>query len=108
MPPVPVRDIQIHPRDNDLIVATHGRGLYIMDDITPLQQVAESVRTDARLFDVRPATRWTVWGKDGNLGQAVWRAPNPPAGAVINYFLKDAPKDEVVITISVTTPASRR
>ncbi len=40
MPPVPVRDIQVHPRDNDLIVATHGRGLYILDDITPLQHIA--------------------------------------------------------------------
>jgi photosystem II stability/assembly factor-like uncharacterized protein len=108
MPPVPVRDIQIHPRDNDLIVATHGRGLYIMDDITPLQHVADSIRTDAQLFDVRPATRWTVWGKDGNLGQGVWRAPNPPAGAVINYFLKDAPKEDVVITISDASGATVR
>jgi photosystem II stability/assembly factor-like uncharacterized protein len=99
MPPVPVRDIQIHPRDNDLIVATHGRGLFIMDDITPLQHVDEAVKTDAMLFDVRPATRWTVWGKDGNLGQGVWRAPNPPSGGVIDYFLKSE-KDTVSITIA--------
>ena len=99
MPPVPVRDIQIHPRDNDLIVATHGRGLYILDDITPLQHAGEAIKADAQLFDVRPATRWTVWNKDGNLGQGVWRGPNPPTGAVISYYLKGDQTD-VSITIA--------
>jgi hypothetical protein len=98
LPPVPVRDIQIHPRDNDLIVATHGRGLYILDDITALQNIGAALSSPVQLFDIRPATRWTVWNKDGNLGQAVWSGPNPPAGAVINYFLKsDA---DVTITVS--------
>src|SRR5262249_16905279 len=100
MPPVPVRDIQIHPRENDLIVATHGRGLYIMDDITPLQHIGEAMKTEAMLFDLRPATRWSIWNKDANLGQAVWRAPNPPNGAIINYYLKKAGADDLSITVS--------
>ena len=100
MPPVPVRDIQVQPRENDLLVATHGRGLYVMDDITPLQHVAEAMKTDAELFDIRPATRWNIWGKDGNLGQAVWKAPNPPEGAIIDYYLKADQKDNVVVTIA--------
>src|SRR5436190_6710121 len=99
MPPVPVRDIRIHPRDNDLIVATHGRGLYILDDITPLQHIDEAMKTEAALFDVRPATRWTIWNKDANLGQAVWRAANPPNGAVLNYYLRNA-ADQVTITVT--------
>ena len=99
MPPVPVRDIQIQPRDNDLLVATHGRGLYVMDDIAPLQHIGEAIKTDAALFDIRPATRWTIWNKDANLGQAVWRAPNPPNGAILDYYLKNAAND-VVITIT--------
>jgi len=99
MPPVPVRDIQVHPRDNDLIVATHGRGIYILDDVTPLQRVADALKTDAQLLDVRAATRWTVWGRDGNLGQAIWREPNPPAGAIIDYYLKGGQTD-VVLTIA--------
>ncbi|MGE5245959.1 MAG: VPS10 domain-containing protein [Betaproteobacteria bacterium] len=100
MPPVPVRDIQIQPRDNDLLVATHGRGLWVMDDITPLQHIAGALRTDVDLFDIRPATRWSIWGKDGNLGQAVWKAPNPPQGAIIDYYLKADQKDDVIVTIT--------
>ena len=96
MPPVPVRDIQIHPRDNDLIVATHGRGIYILDDLAPLQRIGAALSTEAQLFDVRPATRWTIWNKDGNLGQGGWAAPNPPAGAILNYFLKSDQSDAVI------------
>jgi hypothetical protein len=105
LPPVPVRDIQIHPRDNDLIVATHGRGLYILDDIEPLQRIgaAMTMATQAVLFDVRPVTRWTVWNKDGNLGQAVWSGPNPPAGAILNYFLKT----DADVTITVADRSAR-
>ena len=54
MPTVAVHDLMIHPRDNDLIAATHGRGLWIMDDITPLQQLSDKVTTaEAHLFDNR-------------------------------------------------------
>src|SRR5262249_48748710 len=82
------------------IVATHGRGLYILDDATPLQQLATAMANDFTLFDIRDAVRWTVWGKDGNLGQKVYKADNPPAGAIIDYYLKSAPADDVVITLS--------
>ena len=58
MPPVAVRDIAIHPRDNDIIVATHGRGIYILDDAAPLQQIETAMRSDAYLFPIRPAIRW--------------------------------------------------
>ncbi|MEO8727162.1 MAG: glycosyl hydrolase, partial [Acidobacteriaceae bacterium] len=101
IPPVPVRDIQIQPNANDLLVATHGRGLYIFDDITPLRQIGSAMTSsDVHLFDIRPAIRWTMWSKDGNLGQGVWKAPNPPNGAIIDYYLKADEKEEPVITIS--------
>jgi uncharacterized membrane protein YgcG len=96
LPPVPIRDLQIHPRDNDLIVATHGRGLYILDDITPLQQIDAALAGEGQLFDIRPATRWTIWNKDGNLGQGVWRGANPPTGAIISYYLKSNASDASV------------
>lgn len=100
MPPAPVRDIRVHPRDNDLIAATHGRGVYIVDRIAAIQQIGEALKTDAFLFDIAPAVRWTVWNKDANLGQKVYKAPNPPQGAVFDYFLKDEPKGDVAITIA--------
>src|SRR5262249_46232467 len=100
LPPTPVRDIQVHPRDNDLLLATHGRGLYIMDDITALQNMGAAEAADATLFDVRPATRWVLWNRDGNLGQKRWAGENPPTGALITYFLKAQPPGEVNITVS--------
>jgi uncharacterized coiled-coil protein SlyX len=100
LPPTPVRDIQVHSRDNDLLLATHGRGLYIMDDVTPLQGLAAVQASDVTLFDIRPATRWVQWSRDGNLGQKKWTGDNPPQGALISYFLKTQPPGEVNITIT--------
>ncbi|HEY2825224.1 MAG TPA: FlgD immunoglobulin-like domain containing protein [Gemmatimonadales bacterium] len=98
LPPVPVRDVIVHPRDNDLIVATHGRGMYVMDDVTALQQVSTALATDATLFDVRPATRWVLWNSDANLAEKEYSTPNPPYGALISYYLKSA-SDSVSVTI---------
>jgi hypothetical protein len=56
LPTVPVDDIKVHPRDNDLILGTHGRGVWILDDITPLQELSAAVlAADAHLFSVRSA-----------------------------------------------------
>ncbi|HEY6220196.1 MAG TPA: hypothetical protein VIV65_09060 [Gemmatimonadaceae bacterium] len=100
LPIVPIRDIQVHSRDNDILLATHGRGLYILDDATGLQQMAAAENAEATLFDVRPAIRWSEWSKDGNLGQKQWAGQNPPAGALITYYLKNQPPTQVDITIS--------
>src|SRR4051812_2514612 len=59
LPTVRVDDILVHPRDNDLIVGTHGRSVWIADDISPLQQMTAEVRQqDAVLFDIRPTVAW--------------------------------------------------
>ena len=100
LPVVPVRDIQIHPRDNDLLLATHGRGLYILDDLTPLQKLGDTQNAEAVLFDLRSSINWTSWNRDGNLGQRRWAGENPPSGALISYFLKAQPAGEVNIEIS--------
>ncbi|HZS10551.1 MAG TPA: hypothetical protein VFD58_37325 [Blastocatellia bacterium] len=106
LPTVPVDDILIHPRDNDLIVGTHGRGIYICDDITPLQQLSEKVMlADAHLFDVRPGVEWLT---DATLSRAGggaknFRGANAPAGTAISYYLKSAPGGDVKITISDVT-----
>ena len=100
MSAAPVRDLWVHPRDNDLIIATHGRGIYILEDIAPLQKLGDAMAADAYLFDIRPATRWVMWASDGNLGQRVWVGDNPPNGAVIQYYLKAAAQQPVEATIS--------
>jgi photosystem II stability/assembly factor-like uncharacterized protein len=103
LPPVAVNDLQIHPRDNDLILATHGRGLYILDDLTPVQRLPEVLgSTDLALFDVRPAVRYQTWNRDANLGQRTYAADNPPYGALVHYYLKaDLPeKDKITITVT--------
>jgi photosystem II stability/assembly factor-like uncharacterized protein len=89
LPAAPVRDLQVHPRDNDLIIATHGRGLYVLDDLTALQQLGDALATELTLFDPPPAVRYVMWSADGNLGQKLWRGDNPPYGAVVSYFARD-------------------
>jgi hypothetical protein len=97
--------MQIHPRDNDLILATHGRGLYILDDLTPLQNLAAAQTAEAELFDIRPSIRWNIWNRDGNLGQRRYAGENPPNGAMISYFLKSQPAGEVNIEVATASGA---
>ena len=103
VPVTPVRDIQVHPRDNDLLLATHGRGLYVLDDITYLQQMSEAPQSDVTLFDIRPATRWSEWSRDGNLGQKKWTGENPPVGALVTYRLRSQPAGEVNVEVADAT-----
>ncbi len=100
LPVVPVRDMQIHPRDNDLLLATHGRGLYIMDDLTAVQKLADVMANEAELFDVRTTIRWNMWSRDGNLGQRSYKGENPANGAIISYYLKAQPAGEVNIEVA--------
>jgi photosystem II stability/assembly factor-like uncharacterized protein len=90
LPAMPVPELRVHPRDGDLIIATHGRGVYILDDIAPLRQLAAASAAEAFLFDLRTAIRWQTWGRDGSLAQQEYVGENPPRGAVINFWLKTA------------------
>lgn len=87
---VAVRDLVIHPRTNDLVLATHGRGVYIIDDISPLRRLTpELMQKDAALLPTRPAAVTT-----GHYGQAFpnngsYVGPNPSEQAQILYYLKD-------------------
>lgn len=106
LPTVPVDDIAIHPRDNDLVLGTHGRSIWILDDITPLEQLAETpLGQDLHLFDLRPATEWRIASRGGSTGHKVFLGPNPPNGALVHYFLKTKPgeRDRVRITIADST-----
>jgi len=93
LPPIAVRDIVIHPRENDLILGTHGRSIWILDDAGPLQQMNEDVLSQsAYLFDMRPALRFDG-GRGGagmgSGGNKPFHGPNPSYGAPITYYLKE-------------------
>jgi photosystem II stability/assembly factor-like uncharacterized protein len=123
MPTVATHDLVIHPRDGDLIAGTHGRGIYVLDDITPLQQLTDKVlESAAYLFELRPATKWEDASRGGVRGHLFWAAENPPyipanpnyvrgrilSGALISYFLKAAVAGDVTLEISeLAGPRSR-
>ena len=87
-PTVPVDDIQIHRRENDLIVGTHGRSIWILDDLAPLEEAAEALAAGVHLFAVRPATIWTIAG-GWPFQSDRFQASNPPAGALLRYYLSE-------------------
>jgi photosystem II stability/assembly factor-like uncharacterized protein len=97
LPTVPVDDIQIHPRDNDLIVGTHGRSVWIMADVTPLEHLSSAMMAaDAHVFPIQDVTLWAERG-DWPFYGATYSASNPPRGARIRYYLRnDVTTDEAM------------
>jgi photosystem II stability/assembly factor-like uncharacterized protein len=97
-----VHDLLIHPRENDLIAATHGRGLFITD-ITPLQEMKDKFwEEDITLFDIEPKIQWT-WRRTmigSTQGDRIYEVPNEPVGLTINYFLKKAAAGNVKVRIT--------
>jgi photosystem II stability/assembly factor-like uncharacterized protein len=89
LPKVSVRDIVIHPRDPDVIVATHGRGVMILDDITPLRNLTTAVlESDAAMLPSRPATTEFIGFEQGWRGDDEFTGGNPEDVAAITYYLK--------------------
>lgn len=79
LPTVTVRDIIIQPRQRDLILATHGHGIYVLDDISALEQWRPAMlHTPVTLFRQRPDTLWIDMSRDGQMGSDVWAGGNPP------------------------------
>jgi photosystem II stability/assembly factor-like uncharacterized protein len=90
VPTVPVFDLTFVPDTRALVVATHGRGLLVLDDLTPLEELTPEVESEAvHLMTVEPAM---LWARDRleRAPASAYRAPNPPLGAVIHYFLREA------------------
>jgi hypothetical protein len=89
MPSVAVRDLAIHPRDHDLVIATHGRGIWIIDDMTPLRALTPETLTRGGAFvQTTPAVQQIgAFGGWAN-GDAEFIGPNPPGDAVITYYLQ--------------------
>jgi photosystem II stability/assembly factor-like uncharacterized protein len=89
LPAVAVRDLAIHPRDHDLVIATHGRGIWIVDDITPLRALTpETLARGAAFFQAGPVVQRLQAGGGWANGDAAFVGPNPPNDAIITYFLQ--------------------
>src|SRR6266550_3871211 len=89
-PTVPVYDVQFVRRSHDLVIASHGRGLFVLDNITPLEELTpEVVASDFHVFSTQPA-QIRVRPRRPGVAPTRFTTPNAPAGAVIDYYLKAA------------------
>ncbi|MGH9399011.1 MAG: WD40/YVTN/BNR-like repeat-containing protein [Thermoanaerobaculia bacterium] len=87
-PTVPVWDLKFVKASHDLVVASHGRGMYVLDNITALEELDAPIEGKAlHFFTAQPAAQWQTWNR-GGFGIGAWTAPNPPGGVVIDYYLK--------------------
>ena len=111
LPTVAVDDILIHPRENDLIIATHGRSLYLVDDIRPLEEMsAELQQKEAHLFPPRAALgTFPMPGFSDWNGKAIFRGENPAEGALLNFYLKSYRGEpaKIQITNEAGTPVAK-
>lgn len=90
MPTVAVHDLVIHPRDRDLVAGTHGRGLFVLDDISALEAWrAESAGPAVHVFPQRPATFWVDQSRSGQMGENTYAGANPPSVAPVSFGSRD-------------------
>jgi photosystem II stability/assembly factor-like uncharacterized protein len=115
MPPAQVRDMTVHRRENDLVVATFGRGFYILDDYSALRDLSpQALAEEARLFPLRDAYSFSQTGMApaGSAGIGLmagnWSAPNPPFGAVFTYNLKQEVAADTKLVITITDESNRQ
>ena len=98
LPNVPIHDLVV--KDIDLVVATHGRSFWILDDLSPLRQFADSIANeDMHLYQPASAYRLHSGESEETSPRSAFTGKNPPSGAVIYYYFKKAPKEEVKIEI---------
>lgn len=100
LPTIAIRDIDIQRRENDLVLASLGRGFYVLDNYAPLRDVnTETLEKDVHVFDIKDALAYLEatplgYGKTGFQGASYYAAKNPPIGAVFRYYLKETPKSK--------------
>ena len=108
-PTIRTDEITLHARDNAMIVATHGRGIWILDHLSPIQEytAAQNGAADAKLFSMEPALQWHQWDdrNDEFWAHQYWLGENPPTDAVINLFFKKAMTD---VKLKITDATGRQ
>src|SRR5437762_368912 len=105
VPAVRVDDIQIHPRTNDLVIATHGRSIAILDDSTPLRELTPEIAAKpAHLFGVRSVTgAYLQPGFVDSNGKGIYRGVNPAEGALFTVWVREFTGDEIKIAVTKLT-----
>jgi len=96
LPTVAIHDLVIHPRDGDLIAGTHGRSIWILDDISPLRNLTADNKN--KLFDTRESTQWIQINTGRKQPYFEFRGENPPYGAIINFFSNSNKKGKISIS----------
>jgi len=101
LPTVAVDDIAVHPRERDLVIATHGRSLFVIDDVAPLAKLSPEIRKSAaHLFPVRAVSgRHLLAGWEESSGGTVYRGANPTEGAILTFWIRDAGPEPAKIEI---------
>jgi hypothetical protein len=103
MPNVPVHDLLVHPRENDLVIGSYGRGIFLTN-IAPLQELDEEIlQKETHLFQVEPTTQRVTWSFGANdylFAAAHLETRNEPSGMVIRYYLRDSATGGAAITIA--------
>ena len=100
MPTAAFNDLVIHPRENDLVLGTHGRGVWILDQINALQELTPDVMASAaHLFTVGPATQIRRAGRQAHTGDIFYRGENPPNGAILDYWLGEEAEPGAVTVV---------
>ena len=113
VPPAPIRDLRIHPRDHDLALGTHGRGAYVVDDIRPLREAARDpglLDDPLRALPMAPAQKYVTAEAIGyrSVGHAMMFGENRPYGALINYWVGQESDQDVHIEVFDAEGASVR
>lgn len=99
LPTAAVNDLVVHPRDNDLVLGTHGRGVWILDQVNALQELTPEIAAGpVHLFSMEPAEQIRYRRERGHTGNMIFEGDNPPPGAIVDYWLGDEDMD-VAITV---------
>ena len=109
LPTVRIDEITLHPRDNAMVLATHGRAIWILDNLSPIQEfaAAETAAADAKLFSPAPAAMYRRPARDRNYefwGDQTFYGENPPQSAILTWYLK---KNVGEVALRITDAAGR-
>jgi hypothetical protein len=104
LPPAPVDDIVQQPRTRDLVLGTHGRSIWVLDDASMFAQLDAATRErPLALLDILPARPRLFSGRAYGAGHGIFRAKNPPPGARIHFWVREAAGEPVTVSVADST-----